>query len=169
MIWLQLLAKSLTGEEIARELIYVLMTYRIGPSNLLAAKRDRASTNNVAMRTVAVVYLSMLDVGCFPHTLLAMLVNTSTLLPLKFLGLLGLVCLRIARPERFGGRKQGSQWLAIVRWWSRWEVYNQLMVQFGDLEPFLQRNDDIAPATRAKFLPFFSDQQLLTPSLLYLF
>ena len=40
-------------------------------------------------------------------------------------------------------------------------MYQQLMVHFGDLEPFLQRNDDIAPApcTRAKLLPFFSDQQ----------
>ena len=68
LIRLQLLAKSLTGEEIARELIHVLMTYRISSSNLLAAMRDRASTNNVALRTVAVVYPSMLDVGCFsPH------------------------------------------------------------------------------------------------------
>ena len=31
--------------------------------------RDGASTNNVAMRTMALVYPSMLDVGCFPHTL----------------------------------------------------------------------------------------------------
>lgn len=44
-------------------------------------------------------------------------------------------------------------------WWRRWEVYKQLMVQFGDLEPFLQRNVDIAPATRAKLLPFLSDLQ----------
>ena len=31
--------------------------------------RDRASTNEVAMRTVMVLYPRLLDVGCFSHTL----------------------------------------------------------------------------------------------------
>ena len=29
---------------------------------------------------------------------------------------------------------------SAIWWWSRWEVYQQLMVQFGDLEPFFQRS-----------------------------
>ena len=38
-----MLAKSLSGEEIARELITMLsVTYRIHPENLLGAMRDRA-------------------------------------------------------------------------------------------------------------------------------
>ena len=44
-----------------------------------------------------------------------------------------------------------------TRWWSRWEVYKQLMVQFGDLEEFLTSNSDISPTTRTKLLSFFSD------------
>ena len=52
-----LLSKSLTGGEIARELIHVLSsTYSICPNQLLAARQDRASVNKVAMRTVKVVY-----------------------------------------------------------------------------------------------------------------
>ena len=61
-----------------------------------------------------------------------------------------------ARGEQTG-RSMASY--GATRWWNRWEVYKQLLVQFGDLEPFLQRNEDIAPATRAKLLPFFSNQQ----------
>ena len=44
-----------------------------------------------------------------------------------------------------------------TRWWSRWELYKQAMAQFGDLEQFLKRNDDVAPATRTKLLSFFSE------------
>ena len=56
------------------------------------------------------------------------------------------------------GRSMASY--SATRWWSRWEVYQQLLVQFGVIESFLQRNEDIAPATRAKLLPYFSNQQM---------
>lgn len=46
---------------------------------------------------------------------------------------------------------------SATKWWSRWEVYKE---QFGDLEPSLQCDEDIAPATIAKRLPFFSNQQM---------
>ena len=70
LIRLQLLAKSLPGEEIARELITVLSVgYGIKPNLLLSAMRDGASSNNVAMRTLNVVYPHVFDVACFSHTL----------------------------------------------------------------------------------------------------
>ena len=43
--------------------------YNIGPNQLLAAVRDRASVNGVAMRTVKVVYPNAFDIGCFSHTI----------------------------------------------------------------------------------------------------
>ena len=53
---MQMLTKSLTGEE-TRELITLLSgTYSIHPENLLGAMRDGASTNSVAMRTLSIVY-----------------------------------------------------------------------------------------------------------------
>ena len=58
------------GDEIARELINVLSTeLGIPGGKLLAAMRDRASTNNVALRTVKVVYPDLLDIGCYSHTI----------------------------------------------------------------------------------------------------
>ena len=67
---LMLLAKSLSGEEVARQLISSISTELSIPSNLVVAfMRDWASVNSVAMRTVSVLYNSMVDIGCFSHTL----------------------------------------------------------------------------------------------------
>ena len=51
LVRVSMLAKSLTGEELARELISVLsVTYSITSNSLLAAMRDGASVNNVAIQ-----------------------------------------------------------------------------------------------------------------------
>ena len=56
-----MLSKSL---EIARELINVAsVTYGIHSNNLLDTMQERASTNNVAVKTVKKVYPSMLILG----------------------------------------------------------------------------------------------------------
>ena len=70
LVRVQMLSKSLSGEEIARELISVLsVRFSIRSTNVLASMRDRASTNNVAMQTLKIVYPSIVDVGCFSHTI----------------------------------------------------------------------------------------------------
>ena len=70
LVCIQLLAKSLTGEEVARELLSVLSTeYGVVSSNLLAAMHDRASVNSVAVRTLKVLYPNVLNIGCFSHTI----------------------------------------------------------------------------------------------------
>ena len=67
---MQLLSQSLKGEEVAQEIIHVLSTnYSIASKQLLATMRDKASVNNAAMRTVAVLYPEMFDIGCFSHTI----------------------------------------------------------------------------------------------------
>lgn len=49
LVRLMLLAKSLTGVEVARDLIIIFCTnLRIGPDNLLAAMRDSAAVNGAA-------------------------------------------------------------------------------------------------------------------------
>ena len=70
VVKLMLLAKSLTGEEVARQLI-VSLTTELGIESdlLIAALRDRASVNNVAIRTLSIVFPEVLDIGCFSHTL----------------------------------------------------------------------------------------------------
>ena len=69
-LYVEFLAKSMTVEEVARELINILsVTLGIKSEPLVAAMRDRASVNNVALRIITVIYLLVLDVGCIAHTL----------------------------------------------------------------------------------------------------
>ena len=44
-----------------------------------------------------------------------------------------------------------------TRWWSRWEVMNQLLTVFGDVEPFLTMPDEFSEKTKGKLLEFFKD------------
>ena len=99
---LQLLAKSVSGEDIA----YYL---------LRAAMMDRASTNNVAMHTI------LLDIGRYSHT-----IDNDSLLDEVCVGL-------FAHSPK--ARRESE-----TCWWSRWEVLKQVMLFFGDIEPFLQEN-----------------------------
>ena len=70
LVRLQILTKSLSGEEVARELISVLsVNFGVSPNQLLVVVRDRASVNEVALKTVKIVYPYCLSVGCFSHTI----------------------------------------------------------------------------------------------------
>ena len=63
---LMLLSKSITGEELARQIITAIST-ELGISShlVVAAMHDRAAVNTVAMRTVSILYDKMMSVGCF--------------------------------------------------------------------------------------------------------
>jgi hypothetical protein len=70
LVALKMLEKSLKGEEIAREIISTLsIDYHVAPTSVLASTRDRAATNNVALRTLKVLYPNLVDIGCFSHTI----------------------------------------------------------------------------------------------------
>ncbi len=71
LIRMQLVSKSMSGEEVARRLLAVSRSPLVSAqSNLLAVRmHDRASVNNVAMATLKVVYPFLLDIGCFLHML----------------------------------------------------------------------------------------------------
>ena len=72
LVRLQLLANdwSMCGDELARELVSILSTeLSIPGGKLVAAMRDRASTNGVAIRTLKFVYPNLLDIGCYSHTI----------------------------------------------------------------------------------------------------
>ena len=70
LVELKMLQKSLTGEEIARELISTLsVEHHVTPTALLACMSDQPATNNFALRTLKVVYPNIVDVGCFSHTI----------------------------------------------------------------------------------------------------
>ena len=45
--------------------------------------------------------------------------------------------------------------------WSRWEVQQQVLQQFGDVELFLTRHEDIGSATRTKLVDVLRGPQLI--------
>ena len=135
----RLMEKSMSGEELARQIITVLSTELGIPSSLLvAAMRDRASVNSVAMRTVSIVYNRVMDVGCFSHTLDHVGEHKTPVLD-EFSKLwIGLFA--HSPKSRLLCRNQtglSSPSYSATRWWSRFEVLQQLRTAFGDLSTFL--------------------------------
>ena len=162
LVRLQLLAKSLSGEEIARELISVLsVAYSIDSNRLLSCMRDRAATNGVAVRTLKIVYPNLLDVGCFSHTLDR--VGEHFIVPILSEFITLWVSMFSHSPKarllwkEQTGRAMGSY--SATRWWSKWEIMQQLMIQYPEIEQFLRNNPEVAPASHAKLSVFFQDKQ----------
>ena len=160
LVALKMLQKSLTGEEIAREVICThSIDYHISPTALLACMRDRAASNNVAVRTLKVLYPHCVDIGCFSHTLDHVGEKFQTPVLEEFLT--GWINLFSHSP------KNKALWLeqtgksmktySATRWWSWWEVMEQLMVQFGDVAPFLQWDEVGSPSTVMRLRNILSD------------
>ena len=164
LLCIRLLSKSLTGEEIAHELIQELsINYSISTDHLIAAMRDRASVNGVAMRTVKIVYPKIFDVGCFSHTidrvgehfnipnLTEFVTNWLTLFSHSI-------------KAKFLWKQRTGQTMAsysATRWWSKWELMKQMMVQFGEIEPFLNHNTDLGPSSRPRLLAILTNPEKL--------
>ena len=140
LVRVQLLTKSMTGEEVARELLSVLSTeYGIASSNLLAANRDRASVNTVAIRMLKVLYPNLLDIGCYSHTIDHVGDNFDTPILHEF-DILWVSLFSHTPHARLLWRTRTGRSMhsySQTRWWSRWEVYEQLLTYFGDVTPFL--------------------------------
>ena len=141
---LQLIVKSLKGDDLAREIIMVLaQQYNEQNSSLCAAMRDGASVNGAAMRTVKAVFPKVVDVRCFSHAIdgIDSHLNIPTLR--RFLQLWNALfghspATRIAWKERMGISNKSYAPMRWWSWWSWWEVANQIMLQFAEIHPFLQ-------------------------------
>jgi hypothetical protein len=162
LIRLQLLVKSMTGEEIARELINTLSAqYSIGSDLLVAAMHDRAACNMVALRTLTVVFPKLVDVGCFSHTL--DLVGGKFTTPHLSSFMVWWISLFSHSPKSMllWKEKTGQAYhgYSSTRWWSKFEVMKQLMELFGDVQPFLEESTSISPATRGKLLDMLQNPQ----------
>ena len=139
------------------------MSYGIKSHLLVASMRDGASVNEAAMRVVKVVYNNILDVRCFSHTLdlvgekfrLPVLVDFST----AWISLFSHSPKTKALWKERTGKSMAS--LSKTRWWSRFEIYKQILLQFGNIMPFLQNNTDIGTALRPKMLAMLSDNRAL--------
>ena len=97
------------------------------------------------------MYPSLIGVPCFSHAL--KLVGEHFKVPTVYEFVSSWVSLfaHSAKAKLVWKARVGSAVLSYspTRWWSQWKVLHQVMVCFGDVEPFL---DDIntAPATTAK-------------------
>ena len=152
----------MTGEEIAREIINTLsVEYGISVDRVLASMRDRASTNEVAIRTIKILYPNILDIGCFSHTIDNAGGHFEIPTLEEFIKLWISLFSRSPRTrlewKELTGKAMASY--SDTRWWSRWEVYNQVLCQFGDVFPFLQSHPEISPATTGKLSQLLSDPQ----------
>ena len=133
LIRLQLLAKSATGEEIARELVAVLSVgYQINPSLLLSAMRDGASTNNVAMRTLSVVYVNLFDVACFSYALDRVGSHFSTPILSEFINAWISLFTHSPKVKLLWRERTGKSMASYssTRWWSKWEMMHQVFHYF---------------------------------------
>lgn len=150
LVRLKVLAKSLTGEQLAGELIHVLSTsLQVQQANLVATMRDGASVNGCALKVVRAIYPTALDVTCFSHAI--DLTGSHFELPTLDLFMQHWIRLfshsataKLRWKERTGVAMRS---FSATRWWSKWEVMDQALSYFGDIEPFLEENDDIAPRT----------------------
>ena len=153
-----LLTKSLTGDEVARQIISVISTEMgISSDLVVGAMHDRASVNEVAMRTVKVIYQNLLDIGCFSHTLDWVGENMKTPILDEFVkawvGMFTRSPKTRARWRVLTGLPPPSY--SVTRWWSRYEVLAKPMSTFGDVSNLLE--DDISPANASKLRAILED------------
>ncbi len=153
VVRLMLLAKSLTGEEVARQLIVSLSTEMgIVDGQLIATMRDRAAVNGVAIRTLKVLYPSLIDIGCFSHTLDNVGDRFSIPILDQFFKVWIGMFSRSPKTKLAWKTKTGLPvpTYSATRWWSKWEVLRDLHNSFGDVHSFLQDSD--LPPSRLKLL-----------------
>ena len=120
---------------------------------------DCALSNNVAMHVVKIVYPLVFDIGCFSHTVDR--VGEKFKVPHLHEFITYWISLFShsykARPLWKEQTGQAFCGYSTTRWWSKWEVQNQILNLFGDLKPFLEGEEYFSPATRSKLLEFVTD------------
>jgi len=141
LIRIDIFSKSVNSEGQARVLNKTLcVEFGIRGKSLLAAMRDGASVNEAELNWMAVIFPEMLNIVCFSHTL----DNVGNHLDISTVLEFGNLWIRLFSHshkaklawQTLTGHKPNSY--SETRWWSKWEVFKQLLEQFGDVEQFLQ-------------------------------
>ena len=134
------------------------VNYGIRSEYLLDAIRDRASVSNVAMQTVKVVYPSLLDIGCFSYTIDCVGEKFKTPILTELTSAWITLFSHSPKTRLLWKSRTGRSMptYSATRWWSKWEVMKAMMLSFGDIHPFLDKNPDIGITIRPKLL---SDEQ----------
>ena len=158
LIRLQMLCKSLSGDEIARELINTLSyEYGIRSEQFVAVMHDCASANNVTIRTLKILFPSIISIGCFSYTLNQ--VGEKFNVPnVHDFTTYWITLLSNSFKAQFLWKQQIGRTVcgySLTRWWSKWEVINQILELFGDV----RSSDEFSANTRAKLIEYFENIQ----------
>ena len=141
LIRLDICAKSVNAQDLAHVLNDCLsVDYQVRGNSLLATLKDGASVNQAALNHIKFVFPKMLIVVCFSHTL----DNVGNHFKVPDLLSFGSLWIRLFKHshrakliwQELTGRTPKSY--SETRWWSKWEVFEQLLVEFGDVEQLLQ-------------------------------
>ena len=145
LVRIDVCSKSAKANELAQVLYLCLsVDYGVRANSLLAAMRDGASVNQAALDRIAFIFPKMINVVYFSHTL----DNVGNHLVIPTLVEFGSLWTKMFRhsckakllwKDRTG---QTPRSYSETRWWSKWEVYHQLMVQFGDVARFVEEAKD---------------------------
>lgn len=162
LIRIDICAKAVNGDQLAQVLNECLsIEYGVRGDSLIAAMRDGASVNQAALNRIQFIFPKTFNVVCFSHTL----DNVGNHFVIPNLTEFGNLWIRLfSQSHKAGlmwkeltGRKPKSY--SETRWWSRWEVYKQLMEQFGDVQRFIDDmvREKVAPQTSRQLADFFAN------------
>ena len=162
LVRVHILAKSLSGQQLAREIITVLSTELQLPStSVLAAIRDGASVNASAVQKMRdILYPEMMDIICISHSLdnVGKRIDTPLLDTFQqwWIALFAhSLASKLAWKTHTG---QAIKTYSRTRWWSWWEVLVQLEEKFEDVLPFL-RSLESSPTVCRHLLNILEDEE----------
>ena len=161
LVRLHTVAKPVTGQDLAKVINRCLaLEYQIDGERVVAAMRDGASVNGVAIRTLQVLYPNVFDVTCFSHT--ANNAGHHFQFPVlqKFIRL-WVQLVSHSSKAKLAWKQRTSfsiKSYSETRWWSLWEVMHQAFTCFGDVKPFLKEIDGVAPHTVRQLLEIVNDE-----------
>ena len=127
---------------------------------MIAHIRDGASVNQAALNRIRFIFPKTFNVVCFSHTL-DNVGNPFVIPNLTEFGNLWI-------PLFSQSHKAGLMWKKLtgrkpkryseIHWWSRWEVYKQLMEQFGNVQRIIDDvvRENVAPQISRQLVDFFS-------------
>ena len=160
---LKCVEKSMSGNEISGLILDIVMEdLHVLRRNVIAAMRDGASVNGLALRNIQDVFPNLIDVTCFSHTLdrigeYFQIPNASEFTNSWVSLFAHSFKARIAFRELTG---ISPKLLSKTRWWSRWEVIRQIVGLFPDIHGFISNQTDMAPATVRKLLALLDNPQV---------
>ena len=119
--------------------------------------RDRASVNNVALRTLKIVYPNLVDIGCIAHTI--NLAGERFQVPTlqEFINLWNSLFTHSAKARLCWKEQCGSSVHSYcpTRWWSKCEVMKDVMIKFGDVQKFIMISHQLQCQS---YLPFCQER-----------